>query len=125
MGVEPGSKRKQVMNLLALAFILSVVATQAYSTSFCFGGDDCCSPNGYTCSLGEGDCDKDADCKDGMFCGKDNCLTDVKGFGKGLGQNTGKQAIKKGLTKFTLTTRMIVVCKKGGGLIGAAEKDGF
>jgi len=89
------------MNLLALAFILSVFATQAYSTSFCLGGDDCCSPNGYTCSLGEGDCDKDADCKDGMFCGKNNCLTDVKGFGKGLGQNTGKQAIKKGLRKFT------------------------
>lgn len=34
---------------------------------------DCCSSN-YLCDLGAGDCDFDADCNGGLFCGSDNCL---------------------------------------------------
>ena len=38
----------------------------------CDGGDSCCTadrPFGF----GEGNCDKDADCKGDLKCGKDNC----------------------------------------------------
>lgn len=39
----------------------------------CSGIDwSCCKPSS-TCGYGEGDCDKDQDCDDGMVCGKDNC----------------------------------------------------
>ena len=36
----------------------------------CYGGDSCC--NGQ-CGLGEGDCDRDSDCKGDLVCGSDNC----------------------------------------------------
>ena len=35
-------------------------------------GHACCTP-GHKCWVGEGDCDKDADCQDGLKCGVDNC----------------------------------------------------
>jgi len=41
----------------------------------CLGGDACCSwlkP----CILGEGDCDRDADCAHNLVCGKNNCKRD-------------------------------------------------
>ena len=41
----------------------------------CDGGDSCCTPSNQ-CSLGEGDCDTDADCLPGLRCGKDNCKGD-------------------------------------------------
>ena len=39
---------------------------------FCSGGDSCCSDD-HKCGHGEGDCDKDSDCKDGLICGENNC----------------------------------------------------
>ena len=36
---------------------------------------DCCS-FGATCGVGEGDCDFDSDCHNGLRCGKDNCYYD-------------------------------------------------
>merc|ERR1711970_1695775 len=38
----------------------------------CTGGDSCCAKD-EVCGLGEGDCDTDADCSQGLICGKDNC----------------------------------------------------
>ena len=38
----------------------------------CFGGDSCCTETNQ-CSIGEGDCDKDIDCKGDLVCGEDNC----------------------------------------------------
>ena len=39
----------------------------------CQGGDSCCGSDGYKCGVGEGDCDSDGDCAEGLRCGKDNC----------------------------------------------------
>ena len=36
---------------------------------------DCCS-FGAPCGVGEGDCDYDTDCHNGLRCGKDNCYYD-------------------------------------------------
>jgi len=41
----------------------------------CKGGDSCCT-NGI-CGVNEGDCDRDSDCKEGLVCGKDNCVGDT------------------------------------------------
>jgi len=38
----------------------------------CGGGDTCCT-RANQCSLGEGDCDEDIDCRLGLICGRDNC----------------------------------------------------
>jgi len=38
----------------------------------CGGGDSCCT-RANQCSLGEGDCDEDRDCRPGLVCGRDNC----------------------------------------------------
>ena len=38
----------------------------------CVGGDSCCSETN-RCDVGEGDCDKDSHCLDGLKCGSDNC----------------------------------------------------
>jgi len=38
---------------------------------YCYGGDNCCS-NG-VCTWGQGDCDTDSDCADGLVCGNNNC----------------------------------------------------
>ena len=38
----------------------------------CTGGDSCCTTE-YPCGVGEGDCDSDSECDDGLECGKDNC----------------------------------------------------
>merc|ERR1712141_576402 len=37
----------------------------------CDGGDDCCVDAG--CGAGEGDCDFDTDCSEGLICGENNC----------------------------------------------------
>ena len=37
-----------------------------------FATDDCCNTS-YKCEEGEGDCDSDVDCGDGLRCGKGNC----------------------------------------------------
>eukprot|EP01059_Diplonema_ambulator_P024404 TRINITY_DN4035_c0_g1_i1.p1 TRINITY_DN4035_c0_g1~~TRINITY_DN4035_c0_g1_i1.p1 ORF type:complete len:364 (+),score=38.14 TRINITY_DN4035_c0_g1_i1:55-1146(+) len=37
------------------------------------GGDSYCTPT-HKCMYGEGDCDVDADCADGLGCGYDNCV---------------------------------------------------
>ena len=39
----------------------------------CTGGDSCCNSLNNKCDVGEGDCDSDADCLDGLKCGTDNC----------------------------------------------------
>merc|ERR1711970_1264482 len=46
----------------------------------CIGGDSCCSVDydddgsvDEECGLGEGDCDTDSDCLEGLVCGTDNC----------------------------------------------------
>ena len=33
----------------------------------------CCGHGGYKCGLGEGDCDRNSDCAEGLRCGEDNC----------------------------------------------------
>ena len=38
----------------------------------CYGGDTCCTAANQ-CSIGEGDCDADTDCKGNLVCGMDNC----------------------------------------------------
>jgi len=38
----------------------------------CLGGDSCCTSSN-PCGEGEGDCDKNHDCKENLLCGKDNC----------------------------------------------------
>ena len=35
----------------------------------------CCRYNG-PCNLGEGDCNKDSECSDGLTCGNNNCQSD-------------------------------------------------
>ena len=35
---------------------------------------DCCSQEGVTCGLNEGDCDGDDECSGGLICGTDNCV---------------------------------------------------
>jgi len=42
-----------------------------YQRVGCSGGDSCCS-NG-NCQWGEGDCDSDSDCAEGLSCGSNNC----------------------------------------------------
>ena len=39
----------------------------------CNGGDSCCAEDNL-CDVGEGDCDRDSDCLEGLICGKDNCV---------------------------------------------------
>jgi len=48
---------------------------------FCDGGDSCCQnhPN-QRCGIGEGDCDEDMDCEQGLVCGIDNCRAWGSGF---------------------------------------------
>ena len=38
----------------------------------CSGGDSCCNEDN-KCDVGEGDCDYDSDCLDGLVCGWNNC----------------------------------------------------
>ena len=38
---------------------------------------NCCWP-GEVCGIGEGDCDFDVDCADGLKCGHDNCYYDFR-----------------------------------------------
>ena len=45
----------------------------------CVGNDSCCV--GKKCKAGEGDCDYDSECEDGLKCGKDNCLNSIFDFG--------------------------------------------
>merc|ERR1719187_2602352 len=40
--------------------------------SSCQGGDSCCTASN-PCGFGEGDCDANSDCADGLLCGEDNC----------------------------------------------------
>jgi len=47
----------------------------------CSGGNSCCTSRN-KCGKGEGDCDRDTDCKDGLKCGVNNCrlgqLTNIR-----------------------------------------------
>ena len=45
-------------------------------TPVCEGGDSCCTDK-FPCGLGEGDCDNDSDCKEGLKCGNDNCFKET------------------------------------------------
>ena len=56
------------------------------ANSVCEGGDDCCN-NEYPCGVGEGDCDYDSDCEEGLKCGTNNCK-------KCLGENLGVDCSK-------------------------------
>merc|ERR1712215_86775 len=38
----------------------------------CIGGKSCCTSS-HPCGSGEGDCDKDHDCKGNLLCGANNC----------------------------------------------------
>ena len=38
----------------------------------CIGGDSCCTKE-FPCGVGEGDCDNDNECEEGLKCGDDNC----------------------------------------------------
>jgi len=44
------------------------------SSSPCAGEDSCCNIDN-PCEVNHGDCDEDADCMEGLKCGKDNCPT--------------------------------------------------
>ena len=39
----------------------------------CTGEDDGCCTDEKPCDVGEGDCDSDSECMDGLTCGDDNC----------------------------------------------------
>ena len=41
--------------------------------SNCTFGDDSCCKSDNLCDEGEGDCDSDSDCLEGLECGRDNC----------------------------------------------------
>ena len=41
----------------------------------CMGGDSCCN-EANKCDVGEGDCDFDEECLEGLKCGTNNCLSD-------------------------------------------------
>ena len=43
-----------------------------YVLAACVGGDSCCNADN-RCDVGEGDCDEDSDCLDGLKCGSNNC----------------------------------------------------
>jgi len=57
---------------------------RSFNTPRCAGGDtsfewdNCCTPS-TPCGRGEGDCDYNWDCKDGLTCGTDNCRTFIPG----------------------------------------------
>merc|ERR1711962_266925 len=38
----------------------------------------CCSTSN-RCGVGQGDCDRDSDCQDGLICGNDNCRSFIPG----------------------------------------------
>ena len=43
---------------------------------------NCCGKDKDTkCNMGEGDCDRDDDCKDGLICGNDNCKAEFSAPG--------------------------------------------
>ena len=50
-----------------------------YSLAKCTGGDSCCSEEN-KCGPGEGDCDSDADCLEGLLCGTGNCPSSRSAF---------------------------------------------
>ena len=43
------------------------------SAATCPDGNSCCDED-HRCDVGEGDCDFDKDCLEGLKCGKNNCL---------------------------------------------------
>merc|ERR1712136_461710 len=45
----------------------------------CTGGDSCCHEE-HKCGVGEGDCDSDADCEEGLLCGTGNCPSTRSAF---------------------------------------------
>jgi len=59
-------------------------ATNRYQRPRCRGGDHCCFVIDHvfynTCDEGEGDCDTDDDCKEGLKCGTNNCEFDGWGI---------------------------------------------
>ena len=52
---------------------------ELFSVTGCQGGDSCCTPDN-KCDIDEGDCDNDADCKEGLKCGKTFNCSLKKGF---------------------------------------------
>ena len=59
------------MNIFTLYFIyyIDIIPTGIP----CNGASSCCIP-GIPCREGEGDCDVDLDCEQGLLCGHNNCL---------------------------------------------------
>ena len=49
-----------------------IVELEASTLSVCNGWDDCCTSD-RRCGEGEGDCDADSHCKEGLSCGTNNC----------------------------------------------------
>ena len=37
------------------------------------GQETCCTVSKSPCTLGQGDCDEDSQCAEGLVCGEDNC----------------------------------------------------
>merc|ERR1711962_840414 len=122
------TRKIKIMNFLAVAFLLALIATKGSSSPFdttdlvpdsdnqedhcnpnpcqnggqcavigdqsvmcdcdtgftgsfceekmCDGGDSCCGAKWHKCGEGEGDCDYDTDCQNGLTCGLDNCVGD-------------------------------------------------
>ena len=67
---------------LALALFVLVCTFFSWVDAYrCKGGDFCCGSHQYDntnnpkhrCGYGEGDCDYDSDCVDGLVCGNANC----------------------------------------------------
>ena len=66
-----------MFSLLSIIFLIVESLLKdclASGTAFqkCDGHDSCCRKD-YLCGINEGDCDSDADCKQGLKCGLDNC----------------------------------------------------
>merc|ERR1712126_627202 len=78
------STSKMKLCLVSVLLIFFIIDSNGISVSpengipverrfrLCFGGDDCCTYYN-KCEAGQGDCDTDNDCKDGLKCGNDNC----------------------------------------------------
>ena len=65
----------------------------AAGTPLCIGDNDCCTGQ---CTLGEGDCDSDSDCKGSLVCGEANCK-------KGVDIGGGTMQLYKNNNEFSAT----------------------
>ena len=61
--------------LVCMAVLPSALAQDCDGTSGWWGIRRCCRKNG-PCDVGQGDCNRDSECADGLQCGDNNCRRD-------------------------------------------------